>query len=153
MENWQRVQNGQVPHQLEGIQGKDIMTYHKLYKVTSFEIVGDYTIRVEFDDNTEQTINFKPVLYGEMWGPLQNLTLFNQVELDSVAHTLTWPNGADFDPETLRNWPEYVDQLVARVKQWARVKVQFVDLHSQGNEQVALEDKPNTIKLIGQIDL
>jgi hypothetical protein len=99
------------------------MTYHKLYKVTSFEIVGDYTIRVEFDDNTEQTINFKPVLYGEMWGPLQNLTLFNQVELDSVAHTLTWPNGADFDPETLRNWPEYVDQLVARVKQWARVKV------------------------------
>jgi hypothetical protein len=96
--------------------------YHKLYKVTNFEIVDDYTIRVEFDDSTEQVINFEPVLYGEIWGPLRDLTLFSQVELDSVAHTLTWPNGADFDPETLRNWPDYVDELVERTQKWARVE-------------------------------
>lgn len=96
--------------------------YHKLYKVIHFEIVGDYTIRVEFDDNSEQVIDFKPVLYGEMWGPLKDLSLFNQVELDPVAHTLTWPNGADFDPETLRNWPEYVDELAARMQRSAKVK-------------------------------
>lgn len=96
--------------------------YHKLYKVTNFEVVGDYTIRVEFDDNTEQVINFKPVLHGEMWGPLQNLTLFNQVKLDPIAHTLTWPNEADFDPETLRNWPEYVDELTTRARKWSRVE-------------------------------
>lgn len=95
--------------------------YHKLYKVVSFKIVADYTIHVEFDDGTEQVIDFKPVLYGEMWGPLQNLTLFNQVELDPVAHTLTWPNSADFDPETLHNWPEYVDELAARARQWEQV--------------------------------
>ena len=97
--------------------------YHKLYKVTNFEIVGDYTIRVEFSDHSEQVIDFKPVLHGEMWGPLQELTRFNQVKLDPVAHTLTWPNEADFDPETLRNWPEYVDELTARARQWSRVKV------------------------------
>jgi len=96
--------------------------YHKLYKVIHFEIVGDYTIRVEFDDSSEQVIDFKPVLYGEMWGPLKDLSLFNQVELDPVAHTLTWPNGADFDPETLRNWPEYVDELAARMQRSAKVK-------------------------------
>jgi hypothetical protein len=61
--------------------------YHKLYKVTNFEIVGNYTIRVEFGDNTGQVIDFKPVLHGEMWGPLQDLTLFDQVKLDPVAHT------------------------------------------------------------------
>jgi DUF971 family protein len=93
-----------------------------LYKVIHFEIVGDYTIRVEFDDNSEQVIDFKPVLYGKMWGPLKDLSLFNQVELDPVAHTLTWPNGADFDPETLRNWPEYVDELAARMQRSAKVK-------------------------------
>ncbi len=97
--------------------------YHKLYRVTNFEIVGDYTIRVEFDDNSEQVIDFRSVLHGEMWGPLQDLTLFNEVQLDPVAHTLTWPNEADFDPETLRNWPEYVDELTARARQWNQVKV------------------------------
>jgi hypothetical protein len=58
-----------------------------------------------------------------MWGPLQDLTLFNQVQLDPVAHTLTWPNGADFDPETLRNWSEYRDELAERAQQWIQVQV------------------------------
>ena len=97
--------------------------YHKLYKITNFEIVGDYTIRIEFDDATEQVIDFKPVLYGQMWGPLKDLNFFNKVELDPVAQTLTWPNGADFDPETLHNWPDYVDELTARAREWAKVKV------------------------------
>lgn len=96
--------------------------YHKLYRVTKFEIVADYTLRVEFDDGSEQTIDFRPVLYGEMWGPLQDLALFNQVQLNPVAHTLTWPNGADFDPETLRNWPDYKDELAERAQQWIQVQ-------------------------------
>lgn len=99
------------------------MTYHKLYKVTNFDLVADYTLRVEFDDGTEQIINFKPVLHGEMWRPLQDLRLFNQVTLDPVAHTLSWPNGADFDPETLRNWPDYVDELSVRAQQWVHLEV------------------------------
>ena len=94
---------------------------HKLYKVTGFEIGDGYTLRVMFDDGSEQAINFEPVLQGQMWGPLRDLTLFAQVRLDPIAHTLTWPNGADFDPETLRNWPTYKDELAARAQQWARV--------------------------------
>lgn len=96
--------------------------YHALYRVTAFNIVGDYTIRVEFDDGSQQVIDFEPVLHGEMWAPLRDLELFNQVALNPVAHTLTWPNEADFDPETLRNWPNYKDELAARAQQWARVE-------------------------------
>ena len=95
--------------------------YHKLYKVTAFEITDNYTIRVEFDDRTKQVINFRPVLYGAMWGPLRELAFFNRVSIDPIAHTLSWPNGADFDPETLRNWPEYKEELAARAQQWERV--------------------------------
>lgn len=97
--------------------------YHKLYKVTSFENLADYTLQVEFDDGTNQVINFKPVLHGEMWGPLQDLMVFNKVEIDPIAHTLTWPNGADFDPETLHNWSDYADELAVRAQQWVQVRV------------------------------
>ena len=94
---------------------------HRLYKVTCLEIVTDYTIRVTFDDGTTQVIDFAPVLRGELFGPLRDLAVFNQVAIDPVAHTLAWPNGADFDPETLRNWPEYKDELAARASCWDRV--------------------------------
>jgi hypothetical protein len=33
-----------------------------------------------------------------VFGPLQDLATFNAVELDQEIGTLTWPNGADFDP-------------------------------------------------------
>lgn len=95
------------------------MLYHKLYKVTGFEIVGDHTLRVSFDDGSERVIAFKPVLYGEMWGPLRDVNLFNQVRVDPVAHTLIWPNGADFDPETLHNWDDYKAELEVRAQSWA----------------------------------
>jgi hypothetical protein len=54
-----------------------------------------------FDDNTKQTIDFRPVLAGELYSPLPNLELINQVRIDSEVETLVWPNGADFDPATL----------------------------------------------------
>ena len=61
--------------------------------------------RPQFDDNSEQTIDFQPLLAGEMYGPLGDLTLFNKVSLDPEVETLVWPNGADFDPATLNDWP------------------------------------------------
>ena len=77
---------------------------HPIYRVQSFEIVSDYTLRVRFDDETEQTIDFRPMLAGELYSPLRDLNLFQQVRLDREAHTLVWPNGADFDPATLHDW-------------------------------------------------
>jgi hypothetical protein len=95
--------------------------YHKLYHVTDFELREDYSIAVRFNDGTEQVIDFEPVLHGELWGPLRDPKLFNRVTIDPIAHTLSWPNGADFDPETLRNWPDYEDELTERAKNWANV--------------------------------
>jgi hypothetical protein len=96
---------------------------HGIYRVESFEIVGPYTVRVRFDDDTEQTIDFQPVLTGELYQPLMDLSLFNQVKIDSEASTLVWPNGADFDPATLHDWPKYVDAMTARAREWASAKV------------------------------
>ena len=66
-----------------------------------FGIVAPYTLRVRFDDATLQTINFEPVLAGELYAPLKDVMLFNRVSIDSEVHTLVWPNRADFDAATL----------------------------------------------------
>lgn len=91
---------------------------HPIQRVSSFDIVKPYTLRVQFDDGTEQFINFEPVLYGELYQPLHDLALFNQVQVDPEVHTLVWPNGADFDPATLHDWPEQVQRLAACARQW-----------------------------------
>jgi len=90
------------------------MERHQLFQVTKFAIVGDYTLRIQFDDGSEQTIDFLPVLHGPVFGPLRDKKLFSQVQLIDYAGCLEWPNGADFDPETLRNWPLYKDAIIAK---------------------------------------
>ena len=87
-----------------------------IYRVTAFEIVGDYTIRLHFNDGTEQVINFEPILYGPVFGSLRELALFNQVQLEEHFGTLEWPNGADIDPTVLHDWPQHVDTIVKQRK-------------------------------------
>ena len=96
---------------------------HGIYRVESFEIVSPYTLKVRFDDHTEQVIDFEPILVGELFGPLRDLNLFNQVKIDTEVHTLVWPNGGDFDPATLHDWPELIDDLAVRARQWESVPV------------------------------
>jgi hypothetical protein len=97
------------------------MMSHAIYRVTSFELLTPYTLRVSFDDDTQQTIDFEDVLAGDMYRPLRDLDLFNQVRLDPEVHTLVWPTGADFDPETLHDWPVYREALIERARQWELV--------------------------------
>ena len=92
---------------------------HPIHRVTAFSIVGPYAVSVSFADGTEQRIDFRPVLHGVLFGPLQDVNLFNAVELDAEAGTLVWPNGADFDPATLNDWPDVRDELAARARAWA----------------------------------
>ena len=78
---------------------------------TRFELVGPYTIAVVFEDRTEQVIDFEPILHGELFGPLRDQATFSAVTLDSEAGTLVWPNGADFNPATLHDWPRVRDEF------------------------------------------
>jgi hypothetical protein len=89
---------------------------HALYDVTAFEIVGDYILHVTFDDGTTQVVDLEPVLFGEMLGPLRDKDFFSQVRLDPEIKTLVWPNGADFDPYVLHEWPRMVGPLSRQLK-------------------------------------
>jgi len=95
---------------------------HPIYRVSSFEVVSAYTLRVRFDDATEQMIDFRPILAGELYGPLRDLELFNQVRIDPEAETLVWPNGADFDPATLHDWPAHRQAFGELARRWEPVQ-------------------------------
>lgn len=95
---------------------------HAVHAVRSFDVVAPYTLHVRFEDNTEQTIDLEPILAGELYGPLRDLHLFNQVRIDSEAHTLVWPNGAGFDPATLHDWPKYEQPFRELALSWARAQ-------------------------------
>jgi len=94
---------------------------HPIYQVRAVEVVGPYTLRVQFSDGVQQVIDFKSVLAGALYGPLLDQTLFNRVSIDPEVHTLVWPNGADFDPATLHDWPTHKDAFAARAKEWSRI--------------------------------
>lgn len=95
----------------------DYVSYqNELHRVTSFAIVADYVIKVTFDDNTERTLDFEPILAGPIFGQLREPGLFSQVKLDRDFGALEWPNGADIDPMVLYDWPQHVEAIVAQRK-------------------------------------
>lgn len=94
---------------------------HAIYRVESFRIVAPHTLNVRFDDGVERTIDFGPVLEGDLYGPLRDRELFEQVRIDTEVYTLVWPNGADFDPATLHDWPKLLPAMRARIQQWKTV--------------------------------
>ena len=94
---------------------------HEIHRVTGFEKAAPFMLRVQFEDGTSQLIDFRPVLAGEMYGPLANPHLFDSVKLDEEAHTLLWANGTDFDPAILHDWPVRGPELVRLAQSWVAV--------------------------------
>ena len=95
---------------------------HIVYKIVDFDVIRPYMIHVKFDDGVESTVDLEGVLEGEVYSPLKDPRLFERVELDPEIHTLVWPNGADFDPETLHEWPKYAKSMRKMAKKWMEEK-------------------------------
>ena len=91
---------------------------HPICRVQSVEVVAPFTLRLRFDDGVERRIDFSPILAGALYGPLRDLALFNRVRLDPEVHTVVWPNGADFDPATLHDWPSHEAAFRELAQRW-----------------------------------
>ena len=91
---------------------------HPIYRVQACEVVAPYTLQLRFDDGLERRIDFRPMLAGELFGPLRDPAVFNQVRLDTEVHTIVWPNGADFDPATLHDWPLHEAAFRELAQRW-----------------------------------
>ena len=75
------------------------MTY--LPAVTGVAVVGDYRLRLLFDDGTVGDVDFTGERWTGVFEPLVDPAFFARVVVDNEAATIVWPNGVDMAPETL----------------------------------------------------
>ncbi len=73
------------------------------YDVMEAAYLGGYRVRLRFRDGTKGEIDLESRLWGPVFEPLEDLSLFRQFRIDPVSRTLVWPNGADLAPETLHD--------------------------------------------------
>jgi hypothetical protein len=60
----------------------------------------DHWVRVEFSNGLKRDVDLEPYLHGPIFEPLRaDPKLFRALRVE--GGTLTWPNGADIDPDVL----------------------------------------------------
>lgn len=69
--------------------------------VVGVAVVGDYKLRLLFDDGTAGDVDFSSTDWKGVFEPLRDPKYFATVKVDPEAATIVWPNGADLAPETL----------------------------------------------------
>jgi len=69
--------------------------------VVGVAVIGDYRLRLLFDDGTAGDVDFSSMKWKGVFEPLCDPTYFAMVKVDPEAATVVWPNGADLAPETL----------------------------------------------------
>lgn len=69
--------------------------------VVAARAIAPDVLEVSFADGVSRRIDLASELYGEMFEPLKDWTLFSRVSVDPDLGTVVWPNGADLSPEFL----------------------------------------------------
>jgi hypothetical protein len=73
-----------------------------LVDITNVEVLHDRVVRLWFSDGTERVVDLAPFLWGPAFeGIAEDDEVFAEVEVDPEIGTITWPNGADLDPDVL----------------------------------------------------
>lgn len=76
----------------------------ELIKVIDAQYIDGYRIKLTFNDGKVKTIDFKDLLWGEVFEPLKDIDFFKDFQLNPF--TIEWKNGADFAPEFLYEYGE-----------------------------------------------
>ncbi len=83
--------------------------------VISVEYLGNYSLRLAFNDGVVKVVDLQNELYGEVFEPLKDIEVFKQVTVNPDTNTIEWRNGADLAPEFLYE----IGSEVKRVKEAA----------------------------------
>jgi hypothetical protein len=63
---------------------------------------GGHRLRLEFEDGVTGTVDLGgEVAFRGIFAPLRDAEYFARVRVDPELGAVTWPNGADLDPDVL----------------------------------------------------
>jgi hypothetical protein len=93
------------------------MTYPKtIPQVIEVEHLGDYRLRLTFDDGLVREVDLEGDLWGPVFEPLRDPEYFAKVRADEEIGTIVWPNGVDLDPVVLHGDQEPLPRPAGRNK-------------------------------------
>jgi hypothetical protein len=73
-----------------------------LRDVVEVEPVGDYRLRLKFDNGVEGELDFANLLsFRGVFAPCKDPEFFRSVRVNPDIGTICWPNDADWDPVVL----------------------------------------------------
>lgn len=76
--------------------------YPDLVGLRGAEPVHDYVVHLTFTDGSSRDVDLEPYLHGPIYDSIRlDRQLFLTLTVDHESQTLTWPNGADIDPDVL----------------------------------------------------
>src|SRR5688500_7550481 len=73
--------------------------------VVSVTVEGPYQLRLVFDNGLTKSVDLRRELWGPAFESLLDPEVFRLVSVDEDLGTIAWPNGADFSPEFLYDYP------------------------------------------------
>ena len=65
-----------------------------MIRVIEASYVSDYVVRLRFNDGAQGEVDLAGELYGEVFEPLRDKTLFAKVRLHPEIRTIAWPDGS-----------------------------------------------------------
>jgi len=71
-----------------------------MHRIVSVNARPDWQLEVVFSDGTRGTVSLKDRLFGPVFEPLKDPSMFARVSLDEYG-AICWPNGADLAPDAL----------------------------------------------------
>jgi len=81
-----------------------------MHYVTEATYVGDYRIKVSFDDNEVKLVDLGPHLDAPILEPLKDISFLKTFTVNRDIDTITWPNDADFPPDFLYEIGEPINE-------------------------------------------
>ena len=72
-----------------------------MHFVRDVKYLGDYKLRLTFEDGSLREVDLSQHLDGEVFEPLKNVSKFKNVRVNADLDTIVWENGADMSPDFL----------------------------------------------------